>query len=144
MSTEWLKYVAYGVIVGKMARKIWRRSHAESRISLRQEFMQDSSEQVPPPLPPEYSYQDIRPVGYTYASRPIYRTQEDVKNAVAGYSMLAKAKPTVASSPSRAYLNGRTYPSVSEMLQAMEIHALEGGPHAEQNNHITIVTRINN
>ena len=130
MSTEWLKYVAYGVIVGKMARKIWRRSHEESRISLRPEFMPDRSEQVPPPLPPEYSYQDIRPVGYTYASRPIYRTHEDLKNAVAGYSMLAK-------------FDGRTYQSVSEMLQAMEIHALEGGPQAEQNNHVIIVTRNN-
>jgi hypothetical protein len=143
MSKDWLKYVAYGVIVGKMARKIWRRSHAESRISLRQEFMQDSSEQVPHPFPPEYSYQDIQPVGYAYASRPIYRTHEDLKNAVAGYSMLAKAKPTAASSPSRAYLNGRTYPSVSEMLQAMEIHALEGGHQADQNNHVIIVTRNN-
>jgi hypothetical protein len=143
MSKEWLKYVAYGVIVGKMARKIWKRSHEESRISLRPEFMPDSSEQVQPPLPPEFSYQDIRPVGYAYAIRPVYRSTEDMKNAVAGYSMLAKAKPTVASSPSRSYFNGRTYSSISEMLQAMEIHALEGWPQAEQNNHVTIVTRNN-
>lgn len=117
MGTEWLKYAAYGIILGAMSQKIWKRTHEESRISLRQEFMPDSSEQVPPPLPPEYSYQDIRPVGY--------------------------AKPTVASSPSRAYFNGRTYQSVSEMLQAMEIHALEGGHQAEQNNHVIIVTRNN-
>ena len=118
MSKSWIKFVAYGVIVGKMARKIWKRSREESRISLRQEFMPDSSEQVPAPIPPEFSYQDIRPVGYT-------------------------AKPTVTSSPSCAYLNGRAYPSISAMLQAMEIHALEGGPQAEQNNHVTIVTRNN-
>ena len=75
--------------------------------------------------------------------RPVYRNTEDMINAVAGYSMLDKAKPTVASSASRSYFNRRTYPSISEMLQAMEIHALEGGPQAEQNNHVTIVTRNN-
>ena len=142
MKTDWIK-VAYGVILGAMGLKIWKRSHEESRINLRPEFMPDSSEQVQPPHPPEFSYQDIRPVGYTYAMRPIYCGTEDLKNAVAGYSMLAKAKPTVASSPSRSYFNGRTYSSISEMLQAMEIHALEGEPQAEQNNHVTIVTRNN-
>jgi hypothetical protein len=112
-----------------MARKIWKRSHEESRISLRQEFMPDSSEHVPPLLPPELSYQDIRPVGYTYASRPVIRNMEEAERAICDYRKAATDRPIA------------TYSSISEMYQAMEMQALDDRYRENQERRIIIETR---
>lgn len=113
MGTDWIKFVAYGVIVGKMALKIWKRSREESRISLRPEFNPYRSEQAPAPIPPEYSFQDIRPVGYTYAYRPVIRTMEEAERAICDYRKAATDTPVA------------TYSSISEMYRAMELQALD-------------------
>jgi len=113
MSINCIKYILYGCIVGGMVRKIWNRTHEESKINLREE------RPVPPPpalsldLSPADSYQDIRPVGYGYARRPVYRATD---LAVAGY--------TPENKDGRIMFNGKVFSSAAELFQAMEQETL--------------------
>ncbi len=69
MCKFWLKNVIYGCILGLMGRKIWARTHEESKISLRPVFQPDCAGKL---MDPAYSYQDITTLdGYGYARRPI-------------------------------------------------------------------------
>jgi len=127
MGTEWIK-VAYGVILGAMGLKIWKRAHEESKLSLRSEFQSGLNGTTPPPLPPELSYQDIRPVGYYYASRPVFRTTEEAERAICDYRKAATDRPA-------------TYSSISEMYRAMEMQALDDRYSENQERRIIIETR---
>lgn len=119
MCNFWLKYGLYGCILGFMGRKIWNRAHKESKISLRPVFQPDSSGLT---LSPVDSYQNIQPVDYGYARRPIYRNTE-LNQAVADYIVCS----------------GKNYRNAPELFHGMEMQAIEGGSGTEYNN-ITITT----
>lgn len=111
MSVNCIKYILYGCIVGGMVRKIWKRTHEESKINLMTE------RPVPPPrmpsleLSPLDSYQDIRPLGYSYARRPVYRATD-----LAGY--------TPENKDGRIMCNGKVFSSAAELFQTMEQEAV--------------------
>lgn len=89
MRKFWLKYCLYGCILGLMSRKIWTRTHEESKINLRPAFQPDSSGRT---LSPVDSYQNIHPVDYkpithTYATRQLIQDQADAKRAIADYRL---------------------------------------------------------
>lgn len=113
MSINCIKYILYGCIVGGMVRKIWKRTHEESKINLREE------RPVPPPpslsldLSPADSYQDIKPIGYGYVRRPVYRATD-----------LAEAGYTPANKDGRIMFNGKVFSSAAELFQAMEQETL--------------------
>lgn len=135
MCNFWLKYGLYGCILGLMWRKIWTRAHEESKISLRPTFQPDSSGQT---LSPVDSYQNIQPIGYGYARRPIYRNNE-LSQAVADYRMAHGSCNAAAVRNQGLVCNGRTYPNAAALFQEMEQQALNGGSGAKYNN-ITIIT----
>lgn len=90
MCNFWLKYGLYGCILGLMGRKIWARAHEESKINLRPVFQPDSSGRTLSPVDSYQNiqdnfYQNIQPVGYTYATRQLIRDQADAARAVADY-----------------------------------------------------------
>ena len=119
MCKFWIKYGIYGCILGLMGRKIWARAHEESKINLRPTFQPDSSGRT---LSPVDSYQNIQPIGYCYARRPIYRNTE-LNQAHADYIVCS----------------GKTYRNAPELFQEMEQQALNGVSGAKYNN-ITIIT----
>lgn len=119
MRKFWLKYCLYGCILCLMGRKIWTRTHEESKINLRPAFQPDSSGRT---LSPADSYQNIQPVDYGYARRPIYRNTE-LNQADADYIVCS----------------GKTYRNAPELFQGMEMQVLEGGSGSNINN-ITITT----
>ena len=89
MRKFWLKYCLYGCILCLMGRKIWTRTHEESKINLRPTFQPDSSGRT---LSPVDSYQNIQPVDYkpithTYATRQLIQDQADAKRAIADYRL---------------------------------------------------------
>ena len=91
MRKFWLKYCLYGCILGLMGRKIWTRTHEESKINLRPAFQPDCSDRT---LSPVYSYQNIQdnfyqnqPVGYTYAIRKLIQDQADAARALVDYRL---------------------------------------------------------
>ena len=126
MSINCIKYILYGCIVGGMVRKIWKRTNEESKINLREE------RPIPPPpslsieLSPADSYQDIKPIGYSYARRPVYRATD---LAEAGYT------PTPENKDGRIMFNGKVFSSAAELFQVMEQEAL----HSKE---ISIITPV--
>lgn len=95
MRKFWLKYCLYGCILGLMGRKIWTRTHEESKINLRPAFQPDCSDRT---LSPVYSYQNIQdnfyqnqPVGYNYATRQLIQDQTEAERALAYYRLAALA-----------------------------------------------------
>ena len=88
MRKFWLKYCLYGCILCLMGRKIWTRTHEESKINLRPAFQPDSSGQT---LSPVDSYQNIQPVDYmpirySYATMKLIQDQADAAaRALADY-----------------------------------------------------------
>lgn len=135
MRKFWLKYCLYGCILGLMWRKIWTRAHEESKISLRPTFQPDSSGRT---LSPVDSYQNIQPIGYGYARRPIYRNNE-LSQAVADYRMAHGSCNAAAVRNQGLVCNGKTYRNAAELFQEMEMQALNGGSGAKFQ-HISIVT----
>lgn len=124
MCKFWLKYGLYGCILGLMGRKIWTRAHEESTINLRPVFQPDSSGRT---LSPVDSYQNIQPIGYGYARRPIYQNNE-----------LYQADAAAVSNQG-LICNGRTYPNAAALFQEMEMQAINGGSGAKYNS-VTIIT----
>lgn len=112
MSINCIKYILYGCIVGGMVRKIWKRTHEESKINLREERPIPPTPALSLDLSPADSYQDIKPVGYGYARRPVYRATDLVE---AGY--------TPANKDGRIMFNGKVFSSAAELFQAMEQEA---------------------
>lgn len=135
MCKFWLKYGLYGCILGLMGRKIWARAHEESKINLRPVFQPDSSGRT---LSPVDSYQNIQPIGYGYARRPIYRNNE-LNRAVADYRMAHGSCNAAAVRNQGLVCNGKTYRNAAELCQEMEMQALNGGSGAKFQ-HISIVT----
>lgn len=126
----------YGCILGLMGRKIWTRAHEESKINLRPVFQPDSSGRT---LSPVDSYQNIQPIGYCYARRPIYRNNE-LNQAVADYHRMAHGSCNAAAVRNQGLVcNGKTYRNAAELFQEMEMQALNGGSGAKFQ-HISIVT----
>ena len=135
MCNFWLKYGLYRCILGLMGRKIWTRAHEESKINLRPVFQPDSSGRT---LSPVDSYQNIQPIGYGYARRPIYRNNE-LNQAVADYRMAHGSCNAAAVHNQGLVCNGKTYRNAAELFQEMEMQALNGGSGAKFQ-HISIVT----
>ena len=128
MSKFWLKYGLYGCILGLMGRKIWTRAHEESTINLRPVFQPDSSGRTLSPVDSYQNiqdnfYQNIQPVGYTYATRTLIQNQVDPA-AVSNQGLIC---------------NGRTYPNAAALFQEMEMQAINGGSGAKYNS-VTIIT----
>ena len=119
MRKFWLKYGIYGCILGLMGYRIWTRAHEERTVNLRPVFQPDNSV---PTLSPVDFYQNIQPIGYGYARRPIYRNNE-LNQAVADYIVC----------------NGKTYRNAGELFQEMEMQALNGDSGPKYNN-VTITT----
>lgn len=136
MCKFWIKFGLYGCILGLMGRKIWVRAHEESKINLRPVFQPDSSGRT---LSPVDSYQNIQPVGYTYATRRIIQDQAEAKRAVADYRCAHGSCNAAAVRNQGIVCNGRTYPNAAVLFQEMEQQALNGGSGAKYNN-ITIIT----
>lgn len=136
MCNFWLKYGLYGCILGLMGRKIWARAHEESKINLRPVFQPDSSGRM---LSPVDSYQNIQPVGYTYATRQLIQDQADAERAVAAYRRAHGACNAAAVRNQGLVCNGRTYPNAAALFQEMEMQAIRGGSDAKYNN-VTIIT----
>ena len=136
MCNFWLKYGLYGCILGLMGRKIWTRAHEESKINLRPVFQPDSSGRT---LSPVDSYQNIQPVGYTYATRQLIQDQAEAKRAVADYRRAHGSCNAAAVRNQGIVCNGRTYPNAAALFQEMEQQAINGGSGAKYNN-ITIIT----
>ena len=136
MCNFWLKYGLYGCILGLMGRKIWARAHEESKINLRPVFQPDSSGRT---LSPVDSYQNIQPVGYTYATRQLIQDQAEAKRAVADYRRAHGSCNAAAVRNQGIVCNGRTYPNAAALFQEMEQQAINGGSGAKYNN-ITIIT----
>ena len=135
MCKFWIKYGIYGCILGLMGRKVWTRAHEESKINLRPVFQPDSSGRT---LSPVDSYQNIQPIGYCYARRPIYRNNE-LNQAVADYRSAPGSCNSAPVRDQRIVCNGRTYPDAPALFQEMEQQALNGGSGAKFQ-HISIVT----
>ena len=135
MCKFWIKYGIYGCILGLMGLKIWTRAHEESKINLRPVFQPDSSGRT---LSPVDSYQNIQPIGYCYARRPIYRNNE-LNQAVADYRMAHGSCNAAAVRSQGLVCNGKTYQNAAELFQEMEMQALNGGSGAKFQ-HISIVT----
>lgn len=136
MCKFWLKYGLYGCILGLMGRKIWTRAHEESKINLRPVFQPDSSGIT---LSPVDSYQNIQPVGYTYATRQLIQDQAEAKRAVADYRRAHGSCNAAAVRNQGIICNRRTYPNAAALFQEMEQQAIRGGSGAKYNN-ITIIT----
>ena len=125
MCKFWLKYGLYGCIVGLMGLKIWNRAHEESKINLRPVFQPDSSGRT---LSPVDSYQNIQPIGYGYARRPIYRNNE-LNQVVADYRVAHGSRNAAAvfqemeqrhGRHGSIVCNGKTYPNAAALFQEME------------------------
>lgn len=139
MSKFWLKYGLYGCILGLMGRKIWTRAHEESKINLRPVFQPDSSGRT---LFPVDSYQNIQPIGYGYARRPIYRNNE-LYQAVADYRVADGSCNSVAAHGHGIVCNGKTYPNAAALFQEMEQQAVHRGGEGAKFQQISIVTERN-
>ena len=139
MCKFWLKYVIYGCILGLMGRKIWARAHEESKINLRPVFQPDSSGRT---LSPVDSYQNIQPIGYGYARRPIYRNNE-LNQVAADYRVAHGSCNAAAVRDHGIVCNGKTYPNAAALFQEMEQQALCRGGEGAKFQHISIVTERN-
>lgn len=138
MCKFWIKYGIYGCILGLMGRKVWTRAHEESKINLRPVFQPDSSGRT---LSPVDSYQNIQPIGYCYARRPIYRNNE-LNQAVADYRSAPGSCNSAPVRDQRIVCNGRTYPDAPALFQEMERQTIKGGTGAKYNN-VTIIMERN-
>ena len=144
MCKFWLKYGLYGCILGLMGRKIWARAHEESKINLRPVFQPDSSGRTLSPVDSYQNiqdnfYQNIQPVGYTYATRQLIQDQADAARAVADYRRAHGSCNAAAVSNQGLICNGRTYPNAAALFQEMEMQAINGGSGAKYNS-VTIIT----
>ena len=144
MCNFWLKYGLYGCILGLMGRKIWTRAHEESKINLRPVFQPDSSGRTLSPVDSYQNmqdnfYQNMQPVEYTYATRPIIQDQAEAERAIADYRRAHGSCNAAAVRNQGIICNGRTYPNAAALFQEMEQQAIRGGSGTKYNN-ITIIT----
>ena len=144
MCKFWIKFGLYGCILGLMGRKIWVRAHEESKINLRPAFQPDSSGRTLSPVDSyQYMpYQNIQPVGYTYATRLIIQDQAEAKRAVADYRCAHGSYNAAAVRNQGIVCNGRTYPDAPALFQEMERQTIKGGTGAKYNN-VTIIMERN-